>query len=106
MAVVLLAILILALLFWSGKMYVLIGVDYPHYPGETEAKNNVALFTNEQLAETYLNTAKLLTYNNYCYRGQCRKQFRKSSLLYGYCDAYVDVWYGNDLEVNPVCPER
>ena len=81
-------------------MYVLIGEKFGHYPYEDELMQyEIALFSTKELGEAYVEKSKLSTYKQIYYEG-C-KQFRKKSLLSGYCGAYVKRHFEPALKVNP-----
>ena len=81
-------------------MYILKGIRVPHAISESLSYTPMALFTLEDDAKGYIEKSKLSSYLNFC-NGKCENQFRKKSLLYGYCDAYVEKQTIDTLPVDP-----
>jgi hypothetical protein len=83
-------------------MWVLRGVIEAHYPNEADHEKSLALFSTEQKGLQYIKESKLNTYQTVCRRGQCGQQFKKKSLLYGYCGGYIEPYPYDYLIVDPV----
>ena len=82
-------------------MMKLVGIREAHYPEESDCEKTVALFTSEQKASDYVEWAKLKSYSNWCGRGRHGKQFRKHSLLWPFCGAYVECYDDDFIPTDP-----
>lgn len=81
-------------------MYVLTGIRNSCKGTEEATRDEIAVFDNLDDLRKYLEKSKTRAYQHPCI-GQCDKQFRKESLLYGYCSYDYGAYRPSHLPNNP-----